>query len=482
MATFGNPFTRGNQTGIQAFVGNLLNKNTTQTGTPGGSFAGNTLNSTVSTFNPIAGAALQAYRTSNQPSATPTNNVTTANPAATNTPRSAFVSSVAGNSNSTPSPYASAPSNSSPTAPSSGTQPSGAPSQNPVTNSNPLGTNSSSPDTSLLGARDAYISAFKNYGNEQTQTQQQLNNFNLGNQQGIANIRSRVEPITDITGQLASQARNAGVQQQALNSNISLQDQQAKNQLDAAQAMYQTQSDALTSLPYGSSIYNKFTGETTGGISPEDQTMVGQALADGRITTADITRYGLPSLIQSLKLDPNYNSVAIKAGIAADTDSLKQQQTYADTTTRAVNNAQTGINQLLTKYSGKINDSSITIANAIQNAIKYQLSPNDISSFKGGLQEVSNEYTQVFSRGGQISDARAKMAHDILDGNISLSALKSVSDELQAQGKIVVDGANQQIQTIQDRLKNSQASNTNNAGSTTNNPIQTNYGTIDPSL
>jgi hypothetical protein len=158
---------------------------------------------------------------------------------------------------------------------------------------------------------------------------------------------------------------------------------------------------------------------------------------------------------RAAELDAGGNIAANKVTLTANSAALKQQITYLNTTTRSLNNAEQGVKQLITDFQNKgINDQSLPIANIIKNAIKYQLGSGDVSAYKAGLQEVANEYTQVFSRGGQTSDAVRNQAQNIIDGNISIANLQKVSDELQAQGNIVIDGASKQIVDIQKQINN----------------------------
>lgn len=155
------------------------------------------------------------------------------------------------------------------------------------------------------------------------------------------------------------------------------------------------------------------------------------------------------------ELNSGGNIAANKATLAANTAALKQQTTYINTVTRAVNNAQQGVQQLINSFQNKgINDSSLPIVNILQNGAKYQLGSGDVSAYKAGLQEVANEYTQVFSRGGQTSESTRTQAQNIIDGNISIANLQKVSDELQSQGDIVIKGAAAQVHDIQKQINN----------------------------
>ena len=138
--------------------------------------------------------------------------------------------------------------------------------------------------------------------------------------------------------------------------------------------------------------------------------------------------------------------------LSANSDALKTQTDYLNTTQRSLQNAENGMNQLITAFQGKVNDSSMPIANILSNAAKYQMGSSDVNAYKAALAEVANEYTQVFSRGGQVTDSVRGKANDIINGDISISDLYGVAKELQAQGNIVITGAQSQIQSIQQSI------------------------------
>jgi len=178
------------------------------------------------------------------------------------------------------------------------------------------------------------------------------------------------------------------------------------------------------------------------------------------------------------ELDAGGNIAANKAQLAANTQALDQQTTYLNQTQRSLTNAENGINQLISSFKSKgINNFSLPIANIIANKAKYNLGSGEVSAYNAGLQEVANEYTQVFSRGGQTSDAVRSQAQQIIDGNISIDNLQKVSDELQAQGDIVIKGAAAQINNIQKQINSITSGDTSTpwsfAGEPTTQPANT---------
>jgi len=154
-----------------------------------------------------------------------------------------------------------------------------------------------------------------------------------------------------------------------------------------------------------------------------------------------------------------YNNKALGAA-------LSEQTKYANSTERSVKNADNAFKQLLKTFDKSgINTSQSAIANKWVNDFKRNLSGGDQRAFDASLQEVANEYSQVFSRGGSTSEATRADAERILSGNISITDLKKIQQQLQAQGDIVIQGSKDQIKSIQDQLE-SKTSEGGDLGST----------------
>ena len=170
------------------------------------------------------------------------------------------------------------------------------------------------------------------------------------------------------------------------------------------------------------------------------------------------------------EMDPTGNLASNRTQLKALGSSLTKQQTYLDQTERSINNAENGFQQVVNAFQGKVNLSQYPSINAAVNAAQGQLDPGTISAFRAGLQEVANEYAQVFSRGGQMTDAVRSRAQDIMNGNLSVPQLQQVLDELQAQGNVVIQGAKDQIGKINDQIaalgQGKSSSGTNAAGPT----------------
>jgi uncharacterized coiled-coil protein SlyX len=174
------------------------------------------------------------------------------------------------------------------------------------------------------------------------------------------------------------------------------------------------------------------------------------------------------------EIDPSGNLAKNKTVLKSLSESLAAQQKQLDSVQRSMGNAEAGFQHVVDTFQGKVNTSQYPTINAAINAAKSQLSPGDIAAFKAGLTEVGNEYTQVFSRGGQVTDAVRNRAADVINGNLSIADLQKVLDELQAQGAIVVKGAQDQVKTITDQVNGIAGGGTSSASSPVD--YKTKYG------
>lgn len=192
-----------------------------------------------------------------------------------------------------------------------------------------------------------------------------------------------------------------------------------------------------------------------------DQTAIAAIMNGGTIpSSANRGTKGLP-LVQSNaikarigQLDPGGNLALNKTEAQAWGSAISTQIAYATQLSRSLNSADADMQQIISKYQGTgINDDTMPISNIIANASKYQLGDGDVSALKASLSELSRLYSQVFSNGGQTTDATNKTASDIIDGNLSIANLQKVATQLQALGKVDVDQANQSIQSAESQYK-----------------------------
>jgi hypothetical protein len=152
---------------------------------------------------------------------------------------------------------------------------------------------------------------------------------------------------------------------------------------------------------------------------------------------------------RAAEIDAGGNIKGNKAKYDALTAALKEQTAYAATIDRAVTNADKGFQQIIKAFkdSGQ-NPYTMPAANQLKNLYEMQFSPGTNAAFHAGLVEVANEYQQVFARGGTITDSVRKTSQSIADGRLSFKDLQKVQDELQAQGHIAKQGAQDQVDKL----------------------------------
>lgn len=159
-------------------------------------------------------------------------------------------------------------------------------------------------------------------------------------------------------------------------------------------------------------------------------------------------------MARASELNSSGNIQANKVNLQANQASLVEQTKYKNDVNRSLTNAENGFQSLLSDFKGKVNNSDITLSNAIQNKAKYGLGDQDIAAFRAGLQEVKNEYSQVFSRGGGVTESTKAAADKLLDENLSFSALEAINKQLQTQGGIVKSGLDKTVSGIQNDMNN----------------------------
>ncbi len=213
-----------------------------------------------------------------------------------------------------------------------------------------------------------------------------------------------------------------------------------------------------TTPNYSSGTVGK-TGMTQAAI---DQNALQYAL-DGKMPTLGQSGKGQPALARkaiinrAAELNSGGNIAANRENLKALSSSLTEQTKYLNTIDRSLSNAEDGFKQITTAFGkAKINTSESAFLNAKANDIAKFFGNNQeaLRAFQAGLYEVQNEYSQVFSRGGQRTLEGNKEAQDLLNGNLSIKDLIAVQKELQQQGDIVKNGSQAQVQKIQDQINN----------------------------
>lgn len=178
---------------------------------------------------------------------------------------------------------------------------------------------------------------------------------------------------------------------------------------------------------------------------------------DGTLPSLGLGKAAMPIkqaiINRAAELNKGGNIAANKADLKALQSSLTKQTGYLNDTQRAVLNAEHGFQQLTSAFKNAgLNTSDSSVANKWVNDFKRNFTGGDIRAYDAGLTEISNEYAQVFSRGGQMTESTKAKADSILSGNISFKDLMGIQNELQAQGKIVIEGAQAQVSDIQSQI------------------------------
>jgi hypothetical protein len=329
-----------------------------------------------------------------------------------------------------------------------------------------------------------YESALKSYQSLATPSDQESQNLkDIANLQqslrtAYTNTEGQAIPLEFITGQKSVlEKREANLEQPLIASANMLQARRTAA-LDASKTVLDSEANKIsayrdvnkpTSVAFGSSLINPSTGKSVfggnGAGSPMD--MIGKAISEGRLSADQVTRYGAAAISSTLEKDPGYNFVTQKASIGADTDSLKKNQVYLDTTTRAYNTATDNMNNLTSFMTQNgINDSSIPVINQLTNKLKAGvLDPAAVAAFRSNLEGLRAEYAQVLSRGGQVTDSSRSSANALIPDNISPAQLKKVSEQLSIEGQNAIKEATKMVGDIKGRMGSGNSKSTGNNSS-----------------
>lgn len=205
-----------------------------------------------------------------------------------------------------------------------------------------------------------------------------------------------------------------------------------------------------------------YTSNVVGGTGGRTQAAVDQA-ALAAVTTGNLptpgrngvsTQFATAVANRAAELSPSGNLGTNKVVLKSLSESLANQQKQLDSTTKSLSNAENGFQQVINAFNGKVNVSQYPTVNQAFNAAQAQLDPATIAAYKAGLQEVANEYSQVFARGSAngVTDTVRKSAADIINGNLSPMQLQQILNELQQQGNIVLQGGKNQVAQITSQI------------------------------
>lgn len=336
---------------------------------------------------------------------------------------------------------------------------------------------------------------------DELNTQKQLNALNASAATSYTNTAGQPIPLPFITGQQAQIQRSQAALAQPLESALTLAQAQrglrgtaAQTALTQANSRISAYQDFLkpVSSAYGATLsqydpatgtyktlvnpFGTATGTATGGSgSGVDITQtIGSAIANGQITQDMVTRYGIPFIAATLQADPGYNFITQKASVAANSASLKTQQAYVDTVTRAFNTANDNLTSLTGFMTANgLNQSSVPLINQLNNKVKAGVTDaGTIAAFNSALSGLRAEYAQVLSRGGEVTDSARASAASLIPDNISPAQLNQVAQRLNIEGQNAIAAATQQVQTITGRTgSNTGGSNFGTSGGDPSNPF-----------
>lgn len=182
----------------------------------------------------------------------------------------------------------------------------------------------------------------------------------------------------------------------------------------------------------------------------------------------------------------------LQAEYKANSSALNGLTKYMNNMDLYLSKAEDSVNQVTQAFSNaNINTYDSTYLNQTLNGLQKNLTDSaDLRAYQAGIADVASDYTQVFTRGGVMSDAARESAADILSGNITLKDFIAVTNELQSQGQInktdsikqmqkVADGGTDQVAKYFNYIANAPQGGTasggnSTSGGTTSTDIQTN--------
>ena len=342
-----------------------------------------------------------------------------------------------------------------------------------------------------------YEAAYNAYQAASTPGQQEIQamtdkaNLDASLRQAYTNTEGQPIALDFITGQKAAEQRSYEALSAPIEATLALA--QAKRQLamtasktalDREQAKLSAAQELAkpVSTSYGGTMsrYNPTTGQyetivnpfgtASGGGGADTTDVIGKAISEGRLSADQVTRYGIPFIASTLKSDPGYNFITQKASVGADTASLKEQQGYLDTTSRAFSTAQDNLKNLIgyMTTAGSINTSTVPLINDLMNKAKAgAIDPGAVAGFKAAISGLRAEYAQVLSRGGEVTDNARNSAAALIPDNISPAQLQQVADRLNVEGNNAIKEAGQKVSDIKARIGKSGSSSSGGAFSNT---------------
>jgi hypothetical protein len=148
------------------------------------------------------------------------------------------------------------------------------------------------------------------------------------------------------------------------------------------------------------------------------------------------------------------NVAANKQKLTADSKSLSTQTNYLDTVTRAFNTANDTL-LALTDWMIKngVNASQFPDINKFNNFLKGKgIDPGQAGGYNAQIATLRQEYSQVLAKGGVRSVETDNQAKSLIPDGLSPAQLQTVADRIKIDSENVINDAQKQVQTIQDRI------------------------------
>ena len=177
------------------------------------------------------------------------------------------------------------------------------------------------------------------------------------------------------------------------------------------------------------------------GVSPKTLLGIGLGTATG---TQGAALQALNRSVAAITAAAGVDLPTVEAEWKANATALNSLTTTMTAINANVQSAQQQISTVTNQFSNAgVNLYDSTYLNRTLNDLSTNfLNSDQLSSYKAGVAEVQNTYSQIFQRGGATTDAANAKASDIVNGDMTLQRFMDVTSELQSQAE---DFINSQI-------------------------------------
>ena len=176
--------------------------------------------------------------------------------------------------------------------------------------------------------------------------------------------------------------------------------------------------------------------------------------AVGGLSSGSVADKALKKAIQD-KMNAITSAIGVDQSIlqpaySSATAALKTQINAVNQIHSSLATAEMNSKQIQDLFKGKkINENDPTVANKTLNELsKIFTTGEEIKAYQGALKDLAQDYSSVFARTGQRSVASDTAAANILDGNITLAGMKTISDTLNTLGDGAVQARKEQIDKL----------------------------------